>query len=128
MATHSCIPAWEIPRTEEPGGPQSMGSQRVRLSDQNDANNLGLPVKITHTLHTIPKFHSQSYNLSKLVYSFWGGVQMETWRISIICNRKKKKKTGNETNIHHNKIRCTISLQWSNILLKMMEKNQYGWI
>ena len=30
MATHSSIPAWEIPRMEEPGGLQSMGSQRVR--------------------------------------------------------------------------------------------------
>ena len=26
---HSSIPAWRIPRTEEPGGLQSMGSQRV---------------------------------------------------------------------------------------------------
>ena len=30
MATHSSTLAWKIPRTEEPGGPQSMGSQRVR--------------------------------------------------------------------------------------------------
>ena len=29
MATHSCILAWEMPWTEEPGGIQSMGSQRV---------------------------------------------------------------------------------------------------
>ena len=29
MATHSSILAWEISRTEEPGRPQSMGSQRV---------------------------------------------------------------------------------------------------
>ena len=29
MATHSSIVAWEIPRTEEPGGLQSMGLQRV---------------------------------------------------------------------------------------------------
>ena len=29
MATHSSIFAWEIPWTEEPGGLQSMGSQRV---------------------------------------------------------------------------------------------------
>jgi len=29
MATHSSILSWEIPRTEEPGGLQSMGSQRV---------------------------------------------------------------------------------------------------
>ena len=28
--THSNILAWEIPQTEEPGRPQSMGSQRVR--------------------------------------------------------------------------------------------------
>ena len=30
MATHSSILAWKIPWTEEPGGLQSMGSQRVR--------------------------------------------------------------------------------------------------
>ena len=29
MATHSYILAWRIPWTEEPDGPQSMGSQRV---------------------------------------------------------------------------------------------------
>ena len=29
MGTHSSILAWEIPWTEEPGGLQSMGKQRV---------------------------------------------------------------------------------------------------
>ena len=29
MATHSSIHAWRIPRTEEPGGLQSVGSQRL---------------------------------------------------------------------------------------------------
>ena len=29
MATHSSTLAWKIPRTEEPGRPQSMGLQRV---------------------------------------------------------------------------------------------------
>ena len=29
MATRSSIPAWRIPWTEEPGGLQSMGLQRV---------------------------------------------------------------------------------------------------
>ena len=29
MATHSSTLAWRIPWTEEPGGLQSMGSQRV---------------------------------------------------------------------------------------------------
>ena len=30
MTTHSSILAWRIPRTEESGGQQSMGLQRVR--------------------------------------------------------------------------------------------------
>ena len=30
METHSSILAWRIPWTEEPGGLQTMGSQRVR--------------------------------------------------------------------------------------------------
>ena len=36
VATHSSILAWRIPWTEEPGGLQSMGSQRIR---HNWANN-----------------------------------------------------------------------------------------
>ena len=35
MATHSSILAWRIPGTEEPGGQQSMGSQRVRYDREN---------------------------------------------------------------------------------------------
>ena len=30
MATHPSILAWKIPWTEEPGGLQSMGSQKVK--------------------------------------------------------------------------------------------------
>ena len=33
VVPHSSILAWEILRTEEPGGLQSMGPQRIRLSD-----------------------------------------------------------------------------------------------
>ena len=34
MVTHTSILAWEIPRTEEPGGLQSMGSQSwTQLTD-----------------------------------------------------------------------------------------------
>ena len=48
MATHSSILAWRIPRTEEPGGLQSMGSQSQtglkRLSTQR-ACTQGLCVK-----------------------------------------------------------------------------------
>ena len=34
IAPHSSILAWEIPWTEEPGGLQSMGSQRVRHNER----------------------------------------------------------------------------------------------
>ena len=43
MATHSSILACEIPQTEEPGGLQSMGSQRGRhdlVTDQQQQNTL----------------------------------------------------------------------------------------
>ena len=36
MATHSSILAWKIPWTEEPGGLQSMGSQRVGHDQPSD--------------------------------------------------------------------------------------------
>ena len=38
MATHSSILAWRLPWTEKPGGLQSMGSQRVRHTDQSMFN------------------------------------------------------------------------------------------
>ena len=34
MATPSSILAWEMPRTEEPDGPQSMGSLRVSTTER----------------------------------------------------------------------------------------------
>ena len=43
MATHSSILAWKIPWTEEPGGLQSIGSQRVR-------HNWATKILTTHTL------------------------------------------------------------------------------
>ena len=45
MATHSSVLPWEIPRTEEPGGLQSMGSQRV-------------------TEHTVFKIHKELLQLN----------------------------------------------------------------
>ena len=39
MAPHSSILAWRIPWTEEPGGPQSLGSLRV---GQDSATSLSL--------------------------------------------------------------------------------------
>ena len=52
MATHSSIFAWKIPWTEEPGGLQSMGSQRVRHN---------LATKSPQTLMTMTVFYCFIY-------------------------------------------------------------------
>ena len=42
MATHSSIPAWEIPRTEEPGGATVYGVAESDMTEQlsNDNSNI----------------------------------------------------------------------------------------
>ena len=40
MATHSNILAWEIPWTEEPGGLQSMGSQKSQTKQLNSSKHM----------------------------------------------------------------------------------------
>ena len=55
MVTHSSILAWRIPWTEEPGGPQSVVSQRdrhdshwvkIRLSPADDHEPVEYPIPI----------------------------------------------------------------------------------
>ena len=46
METHSSILAWEIPRTEEPGGLQSRESQRVRHNWVNEHTDTRLAKKL----------------------------------------------------------------------------------
>ena len=43
MATHSSILAWRIPWTEEPGGLQHIGSQRVGHNRSDLAHMLSVP-------------------------------------------------------------------------------------
>ena len=52
MATHSSILAWIIPWTEEPGGLQSMGSQRVR-HDWSDWAQHSTEISSTHAVPLI---------------------------------------------------------------------------
>ena len=56
MAIHSSILAWRIPWTEEPGGLQSIGLQRVRhaWSDLTHAHILWSHLKITTTTFELP--------------------------------------------------------------------------
>ena len=45
MASHSSVLAWRIPWTEEPGGLESMGSQRVR-HDGRDSTQAGTSYQV----------------------------------------------------------------------------------
>ena len=43
MATHSSVLAWRIPGTEEPGGLQSVGLQKLDMTEQLNNNVLYIP-------------------------------------------------------------------------------------
>ena len=53
MATHSSILAWEIPWTEEPGGLQSKGLQRVRHDLVTEHACKKSEIKITMTFASV---------------------------------------------------------------------------
>ena len=75
MATHSSILAWKISWTEEPGGLQSMGLQRVR-----------------HDLETKPpppRQNELSWNFSVLILtansSMWVNLWIKLWINIVVC-------------------------------------------
>ena len=61
MATHSSILAWGIPRTEEPGGLQSTGSQRVR-HDSARSTQTEAQLKDLIPKHATKRYQSQNSN------------------------------------------------------------------
>ena len=80
MVTHSSILAWRIPWTEEPGGPQSMGSQsRTRLSD----------------------FHF--HRMSKVAWN-------KPERKASLLGKRKRKKAGSQEKQRRNMISISFSL------------------
>ena len=114
MATHSGILAWRIPRTEKPGGLQSLGWQRVRLKQVTEHRRtnkargfrrpsyllfLDLPtddiwgegfLKVKYRSHWFGKFWSQSTEERK---NFQRASSMDEdqygslWHIPYCCQR-----------------------------------------
>ena len=73
-ATRSNILAWEIPWTEEPGGLQSMGSQRVGhdlVTEQQQNNILGYTKLSKHLLPCLDACSSLSCQCSRLQRLFY---------------------------------------------------------
>ena len=69
MATHASILAWRIPRTEEPGGLQSMGSQRVG----HDWSNLAAAERQTHMFLQIKFYWNDLFPTTLLFCSLRAG-------------------------------------------------------
>ena len=75
MATHSSILAWRMPRTEEPGGLQSMGSQsRTQLSNFHFISSLQIH---THT-HTHTQLYEIIWSLTELFRATHNKTQWRT--------------------------------------------------
>ena len=53
MATHASILAWEIPWTEQPGGLQSIGSQRVGHNRASKHIGNDFPICYLYLVYTI---------------------------------------------------------------------------
>ena len=74
MATHSSVLAWNIPQTEEPGGLQSMWSQKggIQLNDSTTTN-LSLLVKYNFLFlsKTLLKTNFLQVELCDLFASQW---------------------------------------------------------
>ena len=66
MATHSSILGWKIPRMEEPGGLQSMGSQRV---GHDRATSLSLSFTLVSSSYLINLIIPRLKKISKEVHS-----------------------------------------------------------
>ena len=93
MATHSCVLSWKIPWTEEPGGLQSMGFQRVqcKLSDWACAR------MHTHT-HTHTHTHHLSIQFLKTLSLFFLS-ETQTEMSKVYRSRAQKNSFSGSSNI-----------------------------
>ena len=75
--THSSIMAWRIPRTEEPGGLQSMGSQRVGQDWASFTDIHTEHIQSNHLWDSFPQLKIQKRNHSEWV----GGAETQCSQI-----------------------------------------------
>ena len=83
MATHSRILAWTIPWTEEPGGLQSMGSQRVRhdwATHTFTLGSIGFHLSLETKKHVGSLIHLRKQPLWHR-FHFWGHMVLTTGKM-----------------------------------------------
>ena len=84
MATYSSILTWEIPWTEEPGGLQSMGSQRVGhdLATKQQQQQIHICNKSLKENTVVWKTH---FMVAVTFEKVWGGIIVERSKQLVIC-------------------------------------------
>ena len=87
MATHSSILAWRIPWTEEPGGLQSTGSQRVRHDWVTSLYKPILLIQGQNIKHIcLPSLSTVAIFLSQYICGLiWLSFSMPLYLISRLC-------------------------------------------
>ena len=108
LAAHSSVLAWRIPWTEEAGGLQSTGSQRVSHSWSDLAHK---PMRCSSSLTTlltrpICLFKTGIFLLCKLVF----GLRCHLWLLEEFWQKESKLKTDPSFIRYHN----TSFLAWQN--------------
>ena len=86
MAPHSSVLAWRIPWTEEPGGLQSMGLERVRHDWANEPTNAQGWSSLLKSSPPHPHTYTTTITFPKHLLSA---------KCSFYWKKKKKRKTGN---------------------------------
>ena len=84
MATHSSILAWRIPWTEEPGGLQSIGSQRVRHNWMPGAGILHIEciLQIAYWVQHFPQHHLSGSGIAQLEFYHCWEQELCPWQRS----------------------------------------------
>ena len=105
--TCSSVLAWRIPWTEEPGGLQSMGSQRVR----HDLVTIHTHTALWATTALLPFSHGRRYKISK-----------DTWNVG----QEKRVPTTEQEDVgpgHHTQPSASLTAQSANV--KFLFSTQY---
>ena len=80
MATNSSVLSWEIPWIQEPGGPQSVGSQRVRQDSCNTIHtHTFLPLMLSahcpdDDLVTVVEIKARAPEMNQGSVHLWGNL------------------------------------------------------
>ena len=96
MATHSSILAWRIPWTEEPGGLQSMGSQRVG-HDWATSLHFNRSRKMTYAIVWLISWHfrifytKQKFYLKEQLIDKISFLYFNIWQVSLPLSEKQLK-------------------------------------